>query len=326
MDMVRYLSLLLFIGLAFTQDITIAVLDFDGDGVSQSETRTLTNRLRDEMFQTGVYIVLERGKMDEVLKEQGFQQTGCITSECAVEVGRMLGVKKMVAGSIGKVGTVYTVSARIFDVETGKILKSANYDHVGDIGQLLIKGMRDLAYDLTGKGLQNDAEVATKKTELNVDEKLSQYMKCWKEKDYICMSTMVFPKVIEEAGGVEGFVEMMNSLPSLLEELGMEMDASKMIFGNRKPIVKHDNYIITVVPTTLPIILSGLSGITEGSIIGFSEDNGDTWFFIEGTDEGRMTIANYSPEILQKIDVPTPMLKIGEKTLIQKNGQWIPQQ
>ena len=91
-------------------------------------------------------------------------------------------------------------------------------------------------------------------------------------------------------------------------------------------IVKHDNYIITVVPTTLPIILSGLSGITESSIIGFSEDNGDTWFFIEGTDEGRMTIANYSPEILQKIDVPTPMLKIGEKTLIQKNGQWIPQQ
>ena len=41
------------------QTKTIAVLDFDGDGVSQSETRTLTNRLRDEMFKTGVYIVLE---------------------------------------------------------------------------------------------------------------------------------------------------------------------------------------------------------------------------------------------------------------------------
>ena len=68
----RYISLLLFIGLAFTQDVTIAVLDFEGDGVSQSEAKTLTNRLRNEMFKTGVYIVLERGKMDEVLKEQGF--------------------------------------------------------------------------------------------------------------------------------------------------------------------------------------------------------------------------------------------------------------
>ena len=99
--MVRYISLILFVGVVFAQDITIAVLDFDGDGVSQSETRTLTNRLRDEMIKTGEYIVLERGEMDEVLKKQGFQQTGCVTSECAVVVGNMLGVQQMIGGSIG---------------------------------------------------------------------------------------------------------------------------------------------------------------------------------------------------------------------------------
>ena len=111
--MTRIFSIFLFIGLAWGQDKTIAILDFDGDGISQSETRTLTNRLRDEIFNTGSYIVLERGKMDEVLEEQGFQQTGCVTSECAVEVGNMLGVQQMIGGSIGKVGNIYTVSARI---------------------------------------------------------------------------------------------------------------------------------------------------------------------------------------------------------------------
>jgi len=160
--MTKHIILLLFIGLVFAQEITIAVLDFDGDGVSQSETRTLTNRLRDEMFKTGAYIVLERGKMDEVLKEQGFQQTGCVTSECAVEVGNMLGVQQMIGGSIGKVGTVYTVSARIFDVQTGKILKSANYDHIGDIGQLLLKGMSAVVQQLiTGKSSNNQVEIST---------------------------------------------------------------------------------------------------------------------------------------------------------------------
>ena len=149
--MINRITLLLFLGLAFSQDITIAVLDFEGQGVSQSETKTLTDRLRDEMFKTDVYIVLERGKMDEVLKEQGFQQSGCVTSECAVEVGNMLGVQQMIGGSIGKVGNIYTVSARVIDVQTGKVLKSANYDHIGDIGQLLIIGMKNLAYDLTGK-------------------------------------------------------------------------------------------------------------------------------------------------------------------------------
>ena len=148
--MINRIPLLLFIGLSFAQDITIAVLDFDGDGVSQSETRTLTNRLRDEMFNTGIYIVLERGKMDEVLKEQGFQQTGCVTSECAVEVGNMLGVQQMIGGSIGKVGNIHTVSARIIDVESGEVLKSANYDHIGDIGQLLISGMKAIAKQLAG--------------------------------------------------------------------------------------------------------------------------------------------------------------------------------
>ena len=134
--MIESITLLLFIGLVFAQDITIAVLEFEGQGVSQSETKTLTDRLRDEMINTGIYIVLERGKMDEVLKEQGFQQTGCVTSECAVEVGNMLGVQQMIGGSIGKVGNIYTVSARVIDVQTGKVLKSANYDHIGDIGQL----------------------------------------------------------------------------------------------------------------------------------------------------------------------------------------------
>ena len=144
----RYISLLLFIGLAWGQSTTIAVLDFDGDGVSQSETRTLTNRLRDEMFKTGAYIVLERGKMDEVLKEQGFQQTGCVTSECAVEVGNMLGVQQMIGGSISNVGNVFSVSARIVNVETGEIETTGVYDHMGNIGELLTSGMKKVSYEL----------------------------------------------------------------------------------------------------------------------------------------------------------------------------------
>ena len=146
---------MLFIGLPFAQDITIAVLEFEGKGVSQSEASILTDRLRDEMFNTGIYIVLERGEMDEVLKEQGFQQTGCVTSECAVEVGNMLGVQQMVGGSIGKVGNMYTVSARIIDVGTGEVLKSANYDLIGGIEELLMNGMNQVASELSGIRLNN---------------------------------------------------------------------------------------------------------------------------------------------------------------------------
>jgi hypothetical protein len=61
----------------------------------------------------------------------------------------------MIGGSIGKVGNIYTVSARMIDVQTGEVLKSANYDHIGDIGQLLITGMKDVVNQLiTGRKVE----------------------------------------------------------------------------------------------------------------------------------------------------------------------------
>jgi hypothetical protein len=55
----------------------------------------------------------------------------------------------MVGGSVSKVGSVYSVSSRIIDVETGEISKMSSYDHIGDMGELLTKGMRFVAIELT---------------------------------------------------------------------------------------------------------------------------------------------------------------------------------
>jgi formylglycine-generating enzyme required for sulfatase activity/TolB-like protein len=130
---------------------TIAVLDFEPQGIPQSEVRTLADRFRQELFNTGKYRVVERGKMEEILQEQGFQQTGCTSNECVVEVGKMIGVQQMIGGSIGKVGSVFSVSVRIIDIETGEILKIISYDYTGEIGGLLTKGMRNVALKLTGQ-------------------------------------------------------------------------------------------------------------------------------------------------------------------------------
>ena len=128
---------------------TIAVLDLDINNVSQSDVRALSDRLREELFKTKKYKVLERGLMEEIMKEQGFQQAGCTSNECIVEVGQLTGVQKMVGGSVSKVGSVYSVSCRIIDVETGEIIKMSSYDHIGDMGGLLTQGMRMVANELS---------------------------------------------------------------------------------------------------------------------------------------------------------------------------------
>jgi TolB-like protein len=120
------------------EKLRIAILDFTNTGgLSKQETITLGNRLRSMLVKTNAFIVLERGQMDDILGEQGFQQTGCTTTECAVEMGRLLNVQKMISGTIGKLGKTYTIDLSLIDVKTAQIEKSFFRDFKGEIDGLL---------------------------------------------------------------------------------------------------------------------------------------------------------------------------------------------
>jgi curli biogenesis system outer membrane secretion channel CsgG len=118
------------------------VVELNGYGVSQMDALSMSNRLTTEIFRTGQFTVLEREKMSEILFEQGFQQSGCTSSECLVEAGRLLNVQMIVGGSVSKIGNIFTVELRLIDVETGKIIDVANEDIQGDIGEVLTHGIR----------------------------------------------------------------------------------------------------------------------------------------------------------------------------------------
>jgi len=131
--------------------IPIAVLDLQGEGISSSETRILTSRLRTDLFNSGRFVVLEREQMDEILNEQGFQISGCTSNECVVEIGRILGVKNMIAGDIGKIGSLYTINLRMIDVESSKILKTATDDCSCSIEIVLTKSIKKVALILANQ-------------------------------------------------------------------------------------------------------------------------------------------------------------------------------
>ncbi len=82
---------------------TIAVMELEEAGLSKTDAKVITSRLRTDLFNTKKFIVLERERMEDILKEQGFQLSGCTSSECVVEAGQLIGVQQMVAGEIGKV-------------------------------------------------------------------------------------------------------------------------------------------------------------------------------------------------------------------------------
>ncbi|MFC1481693.1 DUF2380 domain-containing protein [Candidatus Neomarinimicrobiota bacterium] len=139
------LILLLGPGLLFGQKLPIAVLDFDAFGISEVEAAALSNRLRNELFRLGRFNVVDRGMMENILKEQDFQQTGCTSNDCLVEVGRILGAQQMVGGSVSKVGQTFTVSARLVDVASGQLLAVSDFDLRGELDDLLTRGMGQVA-------------------------------------------------------------------------------------------------------------------------------------------------------------------------------------
>ena len=129
---------------------TIAILDFEGIGVSAEEARVLTNRLGTHMVQLGRYQVIERGQMEQILTEQDFQMTGCTSNECAVEIGQLIGARQMLAGSFGRLGTIYTIDMRIIDVVTGRITRTTSYDIEGSISLLLTEGLAEAVRRIAG--------------------------------------------------------------------------------------------------------------------------------------------------------------------------------
>ena len=115
----------------------IAVLNFEGRGIPDEEAATLTDRWRSLLVNTGAFVVVDRDNMEEILREFGIQQSGCTTTECAAEAGKMLNVQKMVTGSIGRIGKTYTIDVSVIDVETSRIERSLNEDYRGEIDGLL---------------------------------------------------------------------------------------------------------------------------------------------------------------------------------------------
>jgi TolB-like protein len=125
--------------------INLSVMDLnDTSGLSKPEILLLTDKLINSLVRTG-FTVVERARRDEILEELGFQQSGvCSESSCLVEVGQMLGVHKMIGGTIGKFGDAYVIELRLIDVATSKIEDSFSKNYQGDMIYLL-DGMIDAA-------------------------------------------------------------------------------------------------------------------------------------------------------------------------------------
>ena len=144
---------------------SIAVMEFEAKGVTPLEASTLTDRFRSELVQTKAFIQIERSRIEQIFKEQKLQMTGTVSDDQLVQIGELLGAELLVVGSIGKLGSTYTIDLRLVDVQSGEIIASYFKDYRGAVDGLLGQ-FRIIAGEIAGVGNQTASTSEAHATEL----------------------------------------------------------------------------------------------------------------------------------------------------------------
>ncbi len=142
---IRFLLLTLILASQLLGADRIAILDFQGEGVSSNESKTFTDRVRTALVGYSQFEVMEREKFEAIMAEQKIQISGICAEDCIVEVGQVAGVQYMVSGDVRKLRNTLFVAARIIDVETSKLMASQDLTVPEDNIQSLLKAAPELA-------------------------------------------------------------------------------------------------------------------------------------------------------------------------------------
>jgi TolB-like protein len=125
----------------------IAVLDFELQG-SGHETEDMGQIVAEwlvtALVQEGRFEVVERRLLTKIVNEQKLAMSGMLDAESASELGRMLGVKIIITGSVLKFQNIMEVNARIIDVESASIIAAESVKSSSAVGlEDLTKEMAD---------------------------------------------------------------------------------------------------------------------------------------------------------------------------------------
>ena len=180
----------------------------------------------------------------------------------------------------------------------------------------------------------------------NLEARLDAYKDAFRSGDYTGAASLVSPNMINKVGGKENFARLVRKFT---DSTIMTLKPSLVEFSKPGEIVSDDNMYISVIRQSIPIttkgideelketyllfhptfpatVFEGMDGVFKMSIIAYSEDEGNTWFFTGGN-KMSLNVENIKPETLEKLTIPIHTLIFGESSdkiiLYRQNKQWV---
>jgi TolB-like protein len=117
----------------------VAVLDtILAAGMDKTVAAPITDKIIEELVNSGKYTVIDRANVEQVLREKEFQlSSGVVKNEEVRQAGEYLGADLVIATNASRVGSTYVISARMIDVVTGEIVAQASSEQKGTIDVVL---------------------------------------------------------------------------------------------------------------------------------------------------------------------------------------------
>lgn len=104
--------------------IKVAVLDFQQNGVFETNDigKIVAEWFTTALVDSGRFEIIERRLLQQILEEQKIGTSGLIDPRSASQLGRILGVKTVVSGTVQNYDRTFELNTRLIDVETGSII------------------------------------------------------------------------------------------------------------------------------------------------------------------------------------------------------------
>lgn len=100
--------------------IAIAITDFSVSNTRESFARTCEIMLAENLFQSGMFTLMDKRQMDEIARKNGFSDYNTLDPQQLTRLGKILRVDKIITGSITFDGT-YIIEVRSVNTSTGTI-------------------------------------------------------------------------------------------------------------------------------------------------------------------------------------------------------------
>ena len=111
------------------EKVSIALMDFKGNDVSESTCQAMTDAASTMLVNCGRFTVAERERIRTILEQLAFEQSGM--TEEAVKIGKMLNVQKLIFGNISLTGKTYQINISLVDVEKAEREIQENHRFAG---------------------------------------------------------------------------------------------------------------------------------------------------------------------------------------------------